>query len=489
MDRSSLQLSERIVRALLRVAEKNTRKIYIAGGAVRNFMIGRESFDLDLTIPDSAMAFAGMLQAELGGGTLVDLTSHGDEAVRVVFKGQQVDISSFRGGARTVEQDLLLRDFSINAMAVPLRQVLFGEKPALIDPAGGREDLRQHLVVGLPGAFVNDPLRMLRGFRFCAELGFHLESGTMEEIRLHAPLVATVAAERVQAELNKIFASPRAWATLKKMDEAGILGYILPELYLCKDVEQPDFHHLDVFDHCFQCLREMEGIIAGPGDHFTEHLELIRTYLNRENIQVSLKYSALLHDLGKPCSRGHGAADPERVTFHGHDTMGKAVSLEISRRLRFSREFATRVGGLVGMHMHPFHLCNVQRGGRVSNKAVMKLCRRAGEDLVGLFLLAMADSLASRGRLKPERMEAELVELFGRVVQVYLELVQPVLSGPRLVTGSDLMREFRLNPGPFIGELLEGIDDARVEGKVQDREQALGWAKEYMERAGYGDPG
>jgi hypothetical protein len=75
------------------------------------------------------------------------------------------------------------------------------------------------------------------------------------------------------------------------------------------------------------------------------------------------------------------------------------------------------------------------------------------------------------------------------VVQVYLELVQPVLSGPRLVTGSDLMREFRLNPGPFIGELLEGIDDARVEGKVQDREQALGWAKEYMERAGYGDPG
>jgi poly(A) polymerase len=320
----------------------------------------------------------------------------------------------------------------------------------------------------------------LRGYRLCATLGFHLAPETKEAVSRHAPLINNVAAERISYELKLIFDSPRTTETLRAMGETGLLRRLLPELYRGEGVEQPEFHHLDVLNHSFLALRMMETIIADPARFFPGHGEKISGYLQEERVGRCLKWAALLHDVGKPATREVRADKDGRVTFYGHDEVGRELFRQFAVRSKWSKADTELVGGLIGMHMHPFHLCNVQRENGISKRAVAKLCRRAETALTGLFLLAMSDSLASRGEKKPERMEEELLTLFDTVDKIYEETIAPLRHGPRLLTGKDLIREFQLVPGPLFSEVLDELETARIEGEVVDRQTALAWAKEYL---------
>ncbi len=211
-----------LLQALKRTIEKNGVWMYLVGGTVRDCLLGRVSHDLDLAVSGRAMTVAKMLQRELGGGTLVDLSGPEDEAIRLVWRGEQVDFSAFRAGVTSIEEDLRLRDFTINAMAVNYLEVFGNEQPVtLLDPTGGLGDLQVGLVRRCPGAFVVDPVRMLRGYRLCATLGFSLEKRTKKAIKQRAPLIENVAAERIWYELKVIFDSPRTTETLREMGEAG----------------------------------------------------------------------------------------------------------------------------------------------------------------------------------------------------------------------------------------------------------------------------
>lgn len=478
----SLSLSGRLIRALTRLSEKSAEPIYVVGGTVRDYLLQRKSIDLDLAVYGSALNCAKMFLEELKGGTLIDLSGPEDEAFRVVFSGEQIDFSAFRQNAKTIEQDLLLRDFPINALAISLKEVLLGKECSVIDPSGGQRDLTAGRVVHLPGAFEADPVRMVRAFRFCAVLNFTLDKTTLLEIEQQAPLIEKVAAERIHFELGKIFESQRTSYVLRQMDESGLLLLIFPELYKGKGVDQPDFHHLDVFEHCFSALEKMEELLQNPERYFSRHLQQVVTYIERKDTTALLKYAALFHDLGKPETQGLSRQDHSRVTFYGHDEVGKILSKNIAHRLKWSNDESLRVSNLVAMHMHPFHLCNVLRDGDLSRRAVLKLCRRAGDELVGLFMLALADSLASEGKLKPENMEAEILLLFDHVVKMYHNLIEPVIKGPRLVTGTDLITQFELTPGPLFSKILGDLEVARVEGKVHDRQTALHWIAEYLDQ-------
>ncbi len=261
----------------------------------------------------------------------------------------------------------------------------------------------------------------------------------------------------------------------------GILSRLLPELYRGEGVEQPEFHHLDVFDHCVLALQKMETIIAEPERFYPGHGDKISTYLQKERMARCLKWAALLHDIGKPATKEIRADKDGRVTFYRHDEVGRELFEQIAERLKWSRADAEQVGHLIGMHMHPFHLCNVQRENGISKRAALNLCRRAGKSLTGLFLLAMSDSLASLGEKKPERMEEELVTLFTTVRKMYDENIAPVLQGPRLVTGKDLIERWNLAPGPIFREILDELETARVEGKVVDRKTAFDWVNDYLQ--------
>ena len=228
----STSYSAELLQGLERTAEKNDVRMYLVGGTVRDCLLGLASHDLDLAVSGRALTSAKLLQRELGGGTLVDLSGPDDEAVRLVWRGEQVDLAAFRAGSESIEEDLRLRDFTINAMAVEFLAMVGEVQPiALFDPTGGLEDLREGRVRHCPGAFIADPVRMLRGYRLCASLGFHLDEGTKEAITQCAPLIENVAAERISYELKLIFDSPRTTESLRGMGETELLPWLFPELY------------------------------------------------------------------------------------------------------------------------------------------------------------------------------------------------------------------------------------------------------------------
>ena len=225
----------------------------------------------------------------------------------------------------------------------------------------------------------------------------------------------------------------------------------------------------------------MEKILENPADYYPECAEYLVEYLEQPSITEILKWGALLHDLGKPVTRKVREDKDGRITFYNHDEVGRKLVQNLGRRLRWSNEKRDRVAALTGMHMHPFHLCNVRRKQGLSKKACLKLAKRAGGDLIGLFLLSMADSLAGKGDTKPDAMEEELSELLCEVLETYTKDIQPALSGPRLITGKDLIDIFALQPGPFFSELLEELQVAQVEGDVSSREEALQWVEVRLE--------
>jgi poly(A) polymerase len=474
-------VSPEVVQALLKLVGRNDASLYLVGGTVRDWMLGRRYCDIDIAVSCSAGVLAKQFCAELGGGTLVDLSGPDDEAVRVVWHNEQVDFATFRAGTTTIEEDLQRRDFTVNAMAISLSALTTdGEAPQLLDPTGGLADLQDGRIRHCLDAFVADPLRMVRGYRLSATLGFHLLDKTRAEVRKHAARIADASVERIGYELRMIFNSSRTALVLQTMDEDGLLALLLPELYQGAGVEQPEFHHLDVLGHSFLALATMEEILADPQRFFPGRVAEIQKYLQQENVSACLKWAALMHDIGKPATRDMQPGSKGRVTFYRHDEKGVQIFREFAERSRWSKVDIERVGMLIAMHMHPFHLCNVLREAKITRRAALKLCRRAGTDLPGLFLLAMADSMASRGEKKPERMEEELQELFDSVQKMYDDHIQPVLFGPRMLTGKDLINEFSLVPGPLFTALLDELEMARVEGEVTDRRTALAFVATYL---------
>lgn len=401
-----------------------------------------------------------------------------------------IDFSSFRQGAQTIEADLRLRDYTVNAMGVSLASLLDGSvEPRLLDPLHGMRDLEEKILRACPHAFVADPLRMLRGYRLCAALGFRIEEETRAEIGRYAALIRRVSVERISYELEQIMASDRAHMVMGEMAQIGLLWQIIPDLAQGLGMEQPGFHHLDVFHHSLAALGFMEEILAAPDRFYPECVENIRAYIAQPGMKVRLKWAALLHDLGKPVTMAVHEGKDGRVTFYGHDQAGKELVLELGRELRWSNENRERIAALIGMHMQPFHLCNVRREEPLSRKACLNLSKKAGDDLVGLFLLAMSDSLAGKGEKKPPSMEAELSGLLNEVLKIYEQYIQPAVKGPRLLSGQDLIASFSLTPGPIFAKILDALQEAQVEGEVACAEDARRWVQRYLTRERRGGNG
>lgn len=465
------------MRVIADLAIRRQVEVYVVGGTVRDWLRGMTPRDLDLAVAGQALDFAREL-ARQWGGTFVML-DEGEETARVVRQGVIVDVAGFRQGACDIRADLLLRDFTVNSLAVSFAVDLPRPADALgvIDPAGGLADLADG-VIRAPSfrSFTDDPLRLLRAFRFSAETGWPIAGQTLEWIAAHAGLLAGVAGERVSSELDALLTSGRAFAALVLMKKTGVLAVILPELLAGDGVPQPASHHLDVLGHNLEALRRMEEIVARPAPFYPGQGDDLARYLAPEQKKVQLCWAALCHDLGKPAAfRRQG----ERITFYNHDRLGGELLDAIAARLRWSRRRHEGVTRLIGLHMWPFHLCNVRRHDPLSPRACLKLFKAVGSDLPGLFLLAMADSLAGRGPGRPAAMEAELAALFEQVLEVCRTRVMPALAGPPLLTGRDLI-DAGLTPGPRFKEILGEAERASVDGVIENRDQALAWLRHFL---------
>jgi len=481
------------------------RQVFVAGGPVRDWLLGREILDLDLVLPRDVINTAGNFAAETGGHFVI---LDADEGVaRVVCRNLTIDFSQYRQGSRTIEDDLKKRDFTINAMAISLTSALpyidaslpgsstrltGPDRRDIIDPEGGLNDLDNRLIRTISREnMISDPLRLIRAYRFRAHLDFEIEPHTMAIIRdlagflnsagnTGAPLKpsSSVAAERINHELRLIMESRLAGRTLTEMFHAGLLQAILPETRPMAGMSQPGFHHLDVLDHSLETVCAMEHLLTDPDAKFAEPEALTDWIEKNGSLTPELKWAAFLHDIGKPPCRGEKSGRP---TFYHHDHTGAEIAESVGRRLRWPRRSILFTGRLIRLHMRPFHLLHDLRAGGPSRRAMRRLLLEVGDDYPALFLLAMADSMAGCGPLKPPDLDREISDLWARIHAFYLKRLKPVKARPRLITGNDIMKLYGLSPGPLIGKILDAVDEAQVEGILSSRDEAFRWLEHWLE--------
>jgi poly(A) polymerase len=458
----------RALKVLGQLATARSLQVFLVGGSVRELALGRGVQDLDLAVSAQTLEVARDL-AEALGGTYV-LLDEAERTARVVWQGEILDLAEFR--APSLAGDLKARDFTVNALAVDLQAVLGQEPLELIDPCGGLADLsRGRLRLVAPENFRDDPLRLLRAYRFAATHGFEITPETTDAIHDLAPEFSRVAGERVHQELFLLLKAPRAYPVLEAMAAVGLLAQVFPELSAMQGVEQNGYHHLDVYGHSLQTVACMEEVLAVPEAYFGSLATAVRHYAQTPPKTVLLKLAALFHDVGKPVVQEH-RADPDRYTFYYHEKVGLEIFSRVAERLRCSQAEIKTVTTLIKLHMRPFLLLPAFRERELSFRALGRLVRAARPELAGLFALAMADSLAGQGPLKPADSEAVLADMAEAAWQFLKERLEPQERLPKLVTGHDLIR-LGLEPGPRFREILTAVEEAQWEGMVRTREEAL----------------
>ncbi len=465
--------------------------VFIAGGPVRDWLLGRPVTDVDLVLPRRAVEVALAFSAHTGGAFV--LLDRQEDVARVVLKGFTFDFSGFRKAAEDIREDLGCRDFTINAMAVPLSSAIVGLKaddegllaekaflaPLLIDPMGGRQDLEERIIRSVAARnLVEDPLRMLRAFRFRALLDFSIHLKLVGFIKEHSHLIHRSSPERINYELELIMGTHRAGRCFRELFETGLLQEILPEIREAEGVEQPGFHHLDVLGHCLETVACLDRLVEDPCIKFSM-CDTFRNWLTENTSGVPyLKWAGLLHDFGKPARKG--VREDGRVTFYNHDRQSAEMAGDIARRLRWSRSHGGFVEKLVQMHMRPFHLLNDLRKGGPSRRAMRKLLQGIESDYPALFLLAMADSMAGCGPLKPAGLDRELSLLFERIHDFYKKRLVPTRKAQPLLNGRDVMELFSIPPGPLVGQALRAVEARRIEGTISTRQEAEDWLKTHF---------
>jgi poly(A) polymerase len=454
---------------------------YLLGGFIRDTLLGLTAYDIDLAVTGDAKEQAyGIAQAM--GGTFVPLDEErGIYRVAAITPEDgrwTVDIATLQGD---IETDLRRRDFTIDALAVPLANtdVPSGEWP-IIDPTGGLKDMdSKTLRLTGPDVLTDDPLRLIRAVRIAVQTGFEIETETAIAVQRQVGLLSSVSAERVREELLTILSLPGVWRSVTLLDTLGLMDEVLPELIPARGVDQPKEHHWDVFDHSLHCAAFVEQVLdpefreddpAGKfipwspwlSDHFEEE------YADGHTRATYLKLAALLHDVAKPETK---ALQPDgKIRFLGHPVKGAATSKKILKRLRASSKATEAVRVMVDQHLRPSQLA--QKGEMPTSRAVYRYYRDVGDVAVDTLYLCMADYLAARGpdidledwARHCEKMRFTLEE---KRVQERPERQQ------RLLTGHDLMALFNLSPGPELQPILDMVQEAHAAGEANTKEEAL----------------
>jgi putative nucleotidyltransferase with HDIG domain len=471
-----------IVEQICHFLQERSVEAYLVGGCVRDWLLGRSSHDFDFAVAGDAVELARQVADRIGGAFV--LLDEERRTGRVVLRGEDnqrlfIDFAQLQGD--DIIADLSKRDFTVNAMAVDITEF------RLIDPYNGQQDLQLGLVRAVSErAFQDDPLRTLRAVRVAAQIQASIEQGTEELLRQAVPLIITVSAERVRDELVKILDLPGAAQNLRYLDELNLLTAIIPELETLKGVEQSAPHYWDVFEHSLETVRRLEEVIAALGGAVLVDKELslipllLSPFSDRLSTHMSqfisddrprltvLKLVALLHDLGKPATKSMD--DEGKIHFFGHEEEGAEVVETILRRLRFGGSEVKLAKTVVANHMRPSLLAEQEV---VTRRAVYRFFRDTGDAGVDTLLFYLADHLATWGpNLRMDRWRRR-VDFVASMLADYYERSQKVIFPPKLINGHDLMEEFGLEEGPQIGQLLEAVREAQVEGEVKTREEAL----------------
>ena len=448
-------LDQEIFHQISAVADRLGVECYVVGGYVRDIFLERPSDDIDVVVVGSGIEVASALKKKLGRKAHLSVFRNFGTA-QVKFRDMEVEFvgarkESYSHDSRkpvvedgTLEDDQNRRDFTINAMAICLNKSRFGE---LVDPFNGIADLQDRIIatpLDPEVTFSDDPLRMMRCIRFATQLNFQIEDETLEALERMADRIRIVSGERIEVELNKIMMAPHPSIGFDYLQHSGLLRMILPELAALDIVEKRDGRaHKNNFYHTLEVLENV----------------------CRQDAPLWLRWSALLHDIGK--TRTKRWEPSVGWTFHNHNYIGAKMVQDVFRRLKLPMGAEMRyVQKLVDLHMRPIAIADDE----VTDSAVRRLMNDAGEDIDDLMTLCEADITSKnevRKKMFLENFRMVREKLADLKDKDYKRLLQPVIDG------NEIMELFHLQPSREVGILKQYLKDAVLDNRVENEREPL----------------
>lgn len=452
-----------VVETFSEVAERFDKEVFLVGGFVRDIILDRNRNDIDVLVIGSGVDFAKAVAEELKIKN-VDYfknfgTAHFDcNGLNIEFVGARKESYDRNTRKPIVEDgtfldDISRRDFTINTLAVSLNKKDFGK---LIDTYDGLKDIEQkHIKTPLEPlkTFDDDPLRIMRAFRFASQLSFNVDESILKAANEMRNRLAIVSQERITDEFLKILSSPKPSIGLKLLFDSGVLEIIFPEISVMAGVDQrKDFHHKDVFLHTLQVV-----------DNICE-----------ETDNVWLRFAALVHDIAKPPTKKFD----EEIgwTFHGHEELGARMMKRIFHRMKLPLHQLEYIQKLIRLHLRPIALAKEE----VTDSAIRRLIVQADDDLEDLITLCRAD-ITSKNPLKVEKYLGN----YERVMQKVRDLKErdQLRAFQSPVRGEEIMQICNLKPSRKVGEIKTAIEEAILDGKIGNNyEEALQYLMEIKDK-------
>lgn len=440
-------------------------EIYIVGGTVRDFLTGKESLDRDIIVSDEdARDFALKIQP-LFDAAFVPL----DEVNRIYRlvlpdKINYIDITNPIEGS--LHKDLMRRDLTINAVAVNVRTA------EVIDLCGGVADIQNRTINYINEQnFEDDPLRLLRVYRFQATLGFELTPETIHAVCKLVKLIHKPAVERIVHELILLFGGKYADKALLNMNKTWLLEELFPVVRELKQVPPNTHHHLDLFHHSIETVRQIQLVYDHSSDEVKEHMDKID--FGGATRLAHLKLAGFLHDIGK-FSTWTIEEETGRHRFIKHDDVGAKMSVPLLKKMNFSNKQIEYVSSMIRNHIYP---SQVMAAPEINDKILMRYVRKMEDNSIDAIILAQADRLSARGEVITDEIVEKNISSLNQLLKFYLSIRDTLEPLPILLDGNEVMQILNIKPSKKLGEILNALHEAQLSGDITTKEQAVEFIK------------
>lgn len=463
---------------------------FVVGGWIRDRILGDPvgyHVDVDLLVTCDPREVAKKLAERIGGsyfefekkGFFIKRPTIATVVLRVPPYKYRFDFAKLEGKdiEKALVEDLLSRDFTANAMAVSIDDLLsIGSKQTIIyDPAQGIEDLEQGLL--RPVSLKNleeDPVRILRGFRLAVEKKLNLTEDFYDFVEKKRDILRKAPPERITLELFKILRTSESHKILKDLYRHGVLQVLFPETYRWKEIKDQGEHHIyPLEEHVFKVLEALEKVLKEaevylPAD-LLKGLGSLEVLGEFSDIEL-LKLSALFHDIAKPYTF---EIKDGKITFYNHHKLGAQKVIQYGRTYRWGEEATKFISRIVEEHLRPFYLRESLSKGQLTDRGRAKFWKDCGDIAPHLFLHSIADAIGSGDE---EAKIKDLLKTIKDLIDYRKEKLSKLPIKP-LLNGKEIMELLRIEPGPLVGEIKRALEEAQMEGKVSTKEEAIEFVK------------
>ena len=438
---------------------------YLVGGFVRDTILNIQNHDRDIVVESCNIEELAKKVSEKIDASFVPLDTE-NQIYRIVLKDKINYIDFAQPIENDIQKDLLRRDLAINAIAFDIKNNDF------LDPSNGIIDIEAKVIKEISEQnFIDDPLRLLRVFRFHSKLGFEIQESLKEIVKKHSSKITQPAKERIHTELLKLFEGKHADRALEEMDNLGLLEYIFPIVKEVKKVPSNPHHHLDLFHHSIETVKQVQNYYENATEQVKEHLEM--NFMGAIEKIAFLKLAAFCHDIGKP-STWTIEEETKKHRFFKHDDVGSKLISPILKELKFSKKQISYVQKLIKYHIYPSAVvCSDQ----FSDKSQMRFYRKMENEVIDAIVLAAADRLSAQGPDITEEITNKNLNGLKCLLDKYLALRENIKPLPKLLDGKEIMEIKKIGQSKELGNIIKKLKEAQLSGDVNTKDEAIKFIK------------